>query len=83
MTNKSFFGLGFVWTVAKDFGITIFAILLFFALAIKLSFTFSFCGLIVECFAFLSRRLIVESYWDCIAFGRPKKRVSKTPTKAS
>ena len=73
MTNESFFGLGFVWTVAENFGITIFAIISFFAMAIKLSFTFSFCELIVECFAFLSRRLIVESHWDCIAFGRPVK----------
>ena len=69
MTNESCFGFGSVGTVAENFEIVI----SFLAPAIYLFLTFSFRGLIVGLFAFISRGLIVGFYWDCITFGRPVK----------
>ena len=67
MTNESFFGLGFVGTVGVNFETAIVAFFYSFA---SVFLTFSFRGLIVELLIFLSHVLIVESYWDCIAFGQ-------------
>ena len=72
MANGSFFGLGSVGTVGVNFETAIVAFFHSFT-SVFLTFSFGFRGLIVELLTLLSRGLIVESYWNCITFGRPVK----------
>ena len=86
MTDESFYGFGSVGMVAESFEIVISFLALAIDLSIDLFLTFPFRRLIVDYIILSSRGLIVESYWDCIAFGRPvkfwfRKRRQKPPDK--